>query len=632
MSNHEENVQEFSWIHPSEIERRVSTIPLPKKLKSSFTHIVFKWVRSSGNEWTVGRLKSFKDCLLQSYANGGVKVTHKPEWFATTPSGNLSGVFGRLWAVAMQNEQNLFAVLFLVHIYTGVTRLKSNSTLLAEIKSQIQGKPVVIPKRGHQKVGLTDVFKAFRSMPDYKKWRKRAQLPVPLTLVLPGKESHTRNIHEDVLALAGSPIYGDEERKNLLTAALGAENALLSAKFSTVVGKVHMTHEPGLKTRYFAAPNQVIQRALEPLKEVLLDVARRCPWDCTHDQRKADAKISAALASGETVYSVDMSKATDNFPWKFQLTVGYHLTRGIARTMLDLMDFAVTRGLWIMPDGSRVRWTKGQPLGLGPSFPLFTVSHGILLYILNGYKWDRSFYVLGDDVVIFEHSLYSKYRKVLAEWDIEVSEAKSFASAKIAQFAGVTFTPKLRRWIPKWRPITRASSIDAEAWWYPGLLKGYKEYPLIEEVLALPEPYGIGRNPKGTPLSARLTPSLVDELVERESRREAKAIATATRVDLMPLHKALLTLGDDQAYALTSMLKSQDLQVNAIVLEGHRKHHRTTIRSLPPSLAVLAHGTEVAGYPRLRKGASLVDPYSLGSLGSWKRLLKRAKRRAEMPV
>jgi hypothetical protein len=600
------------------------------KLKSSFTHIVFKWARSSGDEWTVSRLKSFKDCLLQSFATGGTKVSHKPEWFATTPTGRLSGVFGRLWTVAMQNEQNLKAVLFLVHIYTGVSRVEVTPTLLAEIKSQIQGKPVVIPKRGHQKVGLTDVYKAFRTMSDYKKWRKRALLPVPLTWVQPGKESHTRNMLEDIKALAGSPIYEDLGRKQLLDAALGSANALMSAKFSTVVGKVHITHEPGLKTRYFAAPNQVIQRALEPLKELLLDVARKLPWDCTHDQRKADTKISTALASGDTVYSVDMSKATDNFPWLFQLTVGNHLTRDLARTMLDLMDFAVRRGLWIMPDGSRVRWTKGQPLGLGPSFPLFTISHGILLYILNGYKWDRSFYVLGDDVVIFEHSLYTKYRKVLGEWDIEVSESKTFSSSKIAQFAGVTFTPRMRTWIPKWRPITRASSIDAEAWWYPGLLKGYRDYALIEQVLALPEPYGIGRNPKGTPLDVRLNRHIIDELVERESRREQEAIVSCTRVDLTPLHKALSALGDDQAYALTSMLQSEDLQPVAIRIGGRQPYLRSTERTLPPSLAILAHGTEVAGYPRARRRVSLVDPYSLGSLHSWKRLLERAKRRAEM--
>jgi len=36
-----------------------------------------------------------------------------------------------------------------------------------------------------------------------------------------------------------------------------------------------ITHEPGLKTRYFAAPNQLVQRTFQPLKEALLTSLRQ---------------------------------------------------------------------------------------------------------------------------------------------------------------------------------------------------------------------------------------------------------------------------------------------------------------------------------------------------------------------
>jgi len=125
--------------------------------------------------------------------------------------------------------------------------------------------------------------------------------------------------------------------------------------------------------------------------------------------------MESALHSGQTAHSIDLSKATDNSPWEFQKMVLKFLVKGtMVHRMRSLLDDVVRRGWWVMPDESRVRWGKDQPLGLDPSFPLFTISHGILLHILNGCKWNKAFYVLGDDVVIFDDLLAGRYREVLA--------------------------------------------------------------------------------------------------------------------------------------------------------------------------------------------------------------------------
>lgn len=615
----------ITWIPSSEMERRLNTIPLPKKLKSRFSKIVVSWQYHSGTEWTVTRLKAFKDCLLHSYSEG--RLVQKPEWFRTTRAGNLSGVFGSLWRVAMEDAQRLKAVLFLVNIYTGCYRTKVTPALLEEIKSSIQQEPVRIPKRGYRKVGLSDVFKAFKRLPKVSRAARSCGLPEPLTMNPPGKEGHIERLLEDVSAITGSRLYKPEQQKMLLDAALGAENVLDHWSFPLVVGKVGITHEPGLKTRYFAFPNVVLQRAVEPLKELLLHALGRYPWDCTLDQRRADNKIINRLSEGKHVHSIDMSKATDSFPWEFQYEVGKYLTLTgtLSRTSLDLVDQIVKFGHWRLPDGSLVKWTKGQPLGLGPSFPLFAISHGILLFILNEYKWDEMFYILGDDVVILDDLLAIKYREVLKNWKVDVSETKSFTSSSIAQFAGVNHHKTGMFHVPKWRPFTRANILDLEAWWYPGLTKGLPDHSIILRVLELPEPYGLGRNPKGLTLGQRLDPKTVEALLEREDRRVTKAHACVTRVNLSRLQDLIGKVKEKPAsiwnpvtpYSINRMLADKAIS-NSIVVSG--KTRRSTDRPLPWTLLTMMDGTDVPGYPRLRRKQGKVDPYTLGSLGSWKQL------------
>jgi hypothetical protein len=623
--------ENISWIPEFEVKRRVDTIPIPNKLKTKFIQLVYRWNEHSGSEWTVSRLKSFKDYLMQSYALGSHQNEYKPQWFATTSSGNLSGVIGALTRIALLGVQHFEAVLNLVHVYSGATRTELSHQQFTEISSEIQQSPVVVPKRGHgNKVGLTDVDKAFRILKPGI--RRKCKLAQPLSLNLPGKQSQGEKLAEDVLTLSGSPIYQDFHRAMVLNAALGCENRLhevhgfLPHAQLTKVGNVHFTYEPGLKVRYFAAPNLIVQRALEPLKDMWLDALRKFPWDCTLDQRMADTEISSALEAGKTVHSVDMSKATDNFPWEFQLRVAQHLVniRDVSGQLLDLFKFAVSESEWLMGGKPSVRWTKGQPLGLGPSFPLFTISHGVLLYILNEYKWNRSFYVLGDDVIILDDELHSKYREVLKAWQIQVSEAKSFSSKFLAQFAGVTYTNKGRFWIPKWRPFTRTNLLDLAAWWYPGLTKGLPDHSLIERVLALPEPYGRGYNPKGIPLDERLDPFMVEALVERERLAQEAVLVSCTKVDLgslRPILEKSKWIPDWKLADIMLAIQSGADDVNKSVQCG--KYRASTETPLPASLTMLMHGTETPGYPRMRRKASKVDPYTLGTLRSWKRLLKR---------
>jgi hypothetical protein len=315
--------------------------------------------------------------------------------------------------------------------------------------------------------------------------------------------------------------------------------------------------------------------------------------------------ITQALKEGRTVYSVDLSSATDRFPYWFQKVVLQAVMptkmnqRKLLRGSLDLLNLMVERGKYYL-ENKGYTWKVGQPLGLNPSFPLFTLSHGALLLALNRGKWDNAFYVCGDDVIIFDKRLNDLYRKVLTSWEVPVSENKSFSSSRLAQFTGVTYTPYGSFWLPKWRMITRSTLIDIAAYWYVGFTTGLPDHELITRVLALPQPYGIGRNPLGIPLNDRFTDRLVSKLVEMEVASADKAMPSHTR----------RYIGYDSPYAYHWFCDWQP-----------RSPNRTT--RISPRFDPLMDQTEVSGYPKLRlRIPGKRDPYTLGRTQYWKKLFQ----------
>jgi len=224
-----------------------------------------------------------------------------------------------------------------------------------------------------------------------------------------------------------------------------------------VAGEVHFLQEPGYKLRSIASPYRLFQVASEPLKNDLQVVVKSLPWDCTHDQGRAFGPIKEALSNKRQVHSVDLSNATDYFPLDLQIMVLetiYPHSRHYVQLVQD-----VSRARWKSEIGM-IRWMKGQPLGFNPSFFLFTLTHGILLYALNGCEWNHDFYVVGDDVVILNDTLYLKYIQCLRNLECPYSPDKSISSCELAEFAGKVILPDLVIPQLKWRQVSDDNFID----------------------------------------------------------------------------------------------------------------------------------------------------------------------------
>jgi hypothetical protein len=204
-------------------------------------------------------------------------------------------------------------------------------------------------------------------------------------------------------------------------------------------GEVNFVRDKG-KYRHVACPYRYEQMLLRPLGDFVYSLLRRLPWDCTFEQTKGFSAIQDHLRKGGRCFSVDLTKATDHIPLTYQSRLLRSILEPEYHQFVDLFE-VISKGKWIMigpgnkPIGT-VKWTRGQPLGLYPSFGTFALWHGLLLLHLNCGEWDGKWYVLGDDIVILDVDLYFKYIKTMNDLIIPISMPKTIDSYNLAEFAG----------------------------------------------------------------------------------------------------------------------------------------------------------------------------------------------------
>nr|QUS52653.1 RNA-dependent RNA polymerase [Mute swan feces associated narna-like virus 3] len=524
---------------------RLMAVGIPKSVASQVIDQVGRWAQCSGPEWTVARLKEIKLIFLHKLAKSDYK---SDSWIALKgglPKGPIRNLF------RISSRKGLSKVLTALNGYTAFVSMQAT-------------------KRQKEKF--------FSSMTSSDKKGLNARLKIvcfpstvnpacrPPTLVEycqsktrgPGRFGRSA-AETDHASMLWHTLTSDACR-SLVFDHFALFNKVIPAEMvynvqpaphdniaAHTLGSISGIQEPGFKLRAVANPDRTIQCVLEPLKRRLGDVLYRYVTnDCTFDQQKPLQVVQGWLRQGDTVHSVDLSDATNLFPWPLQKQLLLDSLHGSYHEMIEIMDKCAT-GPWhtrIRGELEEVRFTRGQPLGLGPSFFTFALAHNNLLEgLCRKHRLPRKYFILGDDIVIGNDRLHKLYRQVLDNYGCKVSESKTFSSKCLAEFAGYTITPTVIAKGFKWRSVSDASFLEClKAFGKDGLALCTPSQRVIAKLLSdIPRQYGGLGWSEGKTLTeffnSRKGQLLCEKLLKPEG--EVPLVFRDLTADLLELHRAI---------------------------------------------------------------------------------------------
>lgn len=493
---------------------RASTLGIPSVITVPVVKLFVKQVNDSGLEWTVTRFKSLKVDFIRHQA--GLPII--TPWVAKKDN-YFRGPIGGLQRWAARSERNFKLAIQLLQVYSYFISPEVTDNQSSKFVNAVQSDEL------HHNLDaiVVDMLQGVKAVFPDPGWYPDPECLALRPTSLSRNEPHAsgKSYPEGEVTFRCAKSFLDQTRlgRDLMVKYPVLFSSVLSGvacsvsnehieygSFNDIVGKIGLIQEPGYKLRAVANPARVYQQALKPLGDDLYRRLRQLPWDCTHDQSLPFSTIQKHLSLGKTAHAVDLSNATDTFPFRLQYEM---LKQMYSRHDAIELFYDLSRAPWqcdLTPEKT-ISWTKGQPLGLYPSFAAFAMCHGFVLYSLNGMVHNGDFFVLGDDVVILNDGLHDRYMSFLETSGIQFSESKTVTSSILTEFGGKIITKS--NVIPqiKWRRISDDSFLDIAK------LIGIKSKHLLlprqkvvfDAVKDIPDFLGgCGFNSAGLPLSTRV--------------------------------------------------------------------------------------------------------------------------------
>lgn len=594
---------------------RLLVIGIPHCYINQYLDIVQQWVMCNGIEWTIQRLKSLKVDLFRRKA-GLSPLT----WIRKNRKGDVAGPIGSLFRWADKSERNFRIVVQVLMLYTFWVYDRATPKQIQKFSSAVHAVPTPISQSlltrvstvarsfsGKRPLSTPPPLLTYDGSSSKKAPRLFGQKSVPQTYDIM-EELHYFNtdagrfLYKKYPDIFGPLLLGFPDRRKYLS---NLREDMQQPELP--VGKIAFIQEPGGKLRSVASPFRIFQWALKPLGDLLYQVARRMPWDCTHDQSAASKPIRNALEKGITVHSVDLSSATDLFPLEMQVEVLRSLVLPESQCHVDLW-VDLCRGTWKAPENlGKISWTKGQPLGMYPSFAAFTVTHGCLLRSLQKGAWNEAFYVVGDDVVILDNELALRYIEVLDSIGCPYSADKTLASNRIAEFAGKVLTSQGEYPQMKWRELSDDNFLDLcrALGKRSRLLLRKRQQHVFDAVAHIMEPFGLNFSLPGDNLETMIRRTMDSPFWNPEK---------STLLSLMGLRRKL----NQRFYVGTTREAVSETEVSEIALTFDEKvksvmmqtvfHRWENISQIMEGLASLPEALELEPrLPLLRKPPSRVS-------------------------
>jgi hypothetical protein len=531
---------------------RASSLGLPKSMVKAVLNDIQKWVTSNGEEWTVERLKAYKVAFIHRIA--GLPHSENAS-IAFHSDGTPVGSFRYLWRLLDHDRDRAVKGFNILLAYTQFTSIVITSRQMKKFIASVERERVASDAlyRASSLINLGCSGISVEQA-EIDRLRKRDRI-LPAAIAREGKSAPVLTIVRDdhgllkVIGVRTVPedqgieasdsfllVYNQFVRRfwTWLVPVLNAyrledlqsiydKRRTAEDGIAPVVGTIGFIQEPGFKLRSVANPLRLLQLVLFPIGVALFSALRRIPNDACFNQESGVERVRSALQANETVYSFDLSSATDNFPLELQLRSLEKM--GLNPDSQELLEY-ICSGRWSVREGNGkpfVAWTVGQPLGLFPSFAMFSLAHHALVRgCARSVGGDPDKYaILGDDVCIWDSATAVVYQKTMEDLGCPISEAKSIRSNKVAEFAGQVITRDRTFKGPKWRPLVKRNQLDyLRATGKFGLAqvnsKARKAYAFLAPLL---QPIGFEQN-GGASLEERVRYTLAAIDVQRELRNQ----------------------------------------------------------------------------------------------------------------
>lgn len=236
--------------------------------------------------------------------------------------------------------------------------------------------------------------------------------------------------HLNSLAEIIHPGYGLKEWVEAV-AQWARENFPLES-LNVCTSRLAALAEGGYKTRVIAIGDLFSQAVLLPIHKLLMKRLASISVDGTHNQDRSISLVKKWTTQG-SLYSFDLTNATDRFPVRLQRIV---MTQLFGEEFSLHWNYVMTQrdfSLESKDKTKKVRYSRGQGMGLYTSWPAFAFTHHVFVKYcayLEGITSFQDYTIIGDDVVIADKRVASRYLMELKALDVPISMAKSFISEK----------------------------------------------------------------------------------------------------------------------------------------------------------------------------------------------------------
>jgi hypothetical protein len=280
----------------------------------------------------------------------------------------------------------------------------------------------------------------------------------------------------DLSSASLSALLGSKPITQVHTAATfdqWIEGRILQTQRSPFIRRLGIVEDPELKARVIGMFDHFSQAVLDLTSEQVYKMLKKIPSDRTYTQDpRMDHK--GVTQNDSKYWSMDLTNATDRFPIQFQVQVLEAL--GFTKAQAAAWKYLMVGEPFLYP-GHPAEWDEldsltynvGQPMGGRSSWPIFTLSHHILVRAIAhqlGMPNFHDYIILGDDIVIKNDSVAKVYMKMMHKFGVELSEAKTHVSSTHYEFA--------KRWMSD---IGEVSPIPL-----PGIVDNFRNIGIIFQI------------------------------------------------------------------------------------------------------------------------------------------------------